>query len=71
MNVCAGNMSIAAEVIARRFADGRCLYCSGFNYRAAECGDRKKAQMFKAAGAVVKKVGTGSDPEKSGKDLVN
>jgi len=31
----------------KRFVDGRCVYCGGFNHRAAECAARKKAQTIK------------------------
>jgi len=51
--------------------DGRCLYCGGFNHWAAECAARKEAQMFKAARAEVKEVGTKEGSKESGKDLVN
>jgi len=49
MDLSAGKRRISAEERAKRFADGRCLYCGGFNHRAAECAARKKAQTFKAA----------------------
>jgi hypothetical protein len=29
------------EERAKRFADGRCLYCSGLNHRAVKCAARK------------------------------
>jgi hypothetical protein len=57
-----------AEERAKRLADGRCLYCGGYNHRAAECVARNKAQTFKAAGAQIKEVGTKEGPKGSGKD---
>jgi len=68
MDISAGKRRISAEERAKRFADGRCLYCGGFNHRAAECAARKKAQTFKAAGAEFKEVGTKDGSEESGKD---
>jgi len=49
MDLSAGRRRISAEERAKRFTDGRCLYCGGFNHRATKCVARKKAQMFKAA----------------------
>jgi hypothetical protein len=68
MDLSAGKRRISPEERAKRFADGRCLYCGGFNHRAAECAARKKAQTFKASGAEVKEVGTKEGSEESGKD---
>jgi len=68
MDLSSGKRRFSAEERAKRFADGRCLYCGGFNHRAAECAARKKAQTFKAAGAEVKEVGTKDGSEESGKD---
>jgi hypothetical protein len=68
MDLSAGKRQISAQERAKRFADGKCLYCGGFNHRAAECAARKKAQTFKAAGAEVKEVGTKEGSEKSGKN---
>jgi len=68
MDLSAGRRRISDGERAKRFADGRCLYCGGFNHRAAECAARKKAQTFKAAGAEVKEVGTKDGSEESGKD---
>ena len=68
MDHSAGKRSISAEERAERFADGRCIYCWGFNHRAAECAVRKKAPTFKASGAEVKEVGTKEGSEESGKD---
>jgi len=67
MDLSAGKRRISAEERAKRFADGRCLYCSGFNHRVAECAARKKAQTFKAAGAEIKEVGTKDGSEEYGK----
>jgi len=68
MDLSAGKRRISAEERAKRFADGRCLFCGGFNHKAAECAARKKAQTFKASGAEVKEVGTKEGSEESGKD---
>jgi hypothetical protein len=68
MDLSVGKRRISAEERAKRFADGRCLYCGGFNHRAAECAARKKAQTFKASGAEVKEGGTKEGSEESGKD---
>jgi len=67
MDLSAGRRRISAEERAKRFADGRCLYCGGFNHRVVECGARKKDQTFKASGAKVKEVGTKEGSEESGK----
>jgi len=56
------------EEKAKRFADGRCLYCGGFNHRAAEYAARKKPKTFKAAGSEVKEVVTKEGSEELGKD---
>jgi len=68
MDLSAGRRRISAEERPKRFTDGRCLYCGGFNNRAAECAARKKAQRFKAAGAEVKDVETGTGSEESRKE---
>jgi hypothetical protein len=68
MDLSAGRRRISTEERAKRFADGRCLYCGGFNHRPAECAARKKAQTFKASGAEVKEVGMKTGPEESGND---
>jgi len=44
------------------------LYCVGFNHREANCVATNKAQIFKAAGAEKKEVGTGTGSEESGKE---
>jgi len=71
IDLSTGKRRISAEERAKRFANGRCLYCGGFNQRAAECAARKKAQTFKAAGAEIKEVGTKEGSEELGKDYVN
>ena len=68
MDLSTGKRRISAEERAKRFADGRCLYCGRFNHRAAECAARKKAQTFKAAEAEIKEGGTKEGSEESGKD---
>jgi len=68
MDLSARRGRISAEERAKRFADGRCLYCGGYNHRAVECAERKKAQTFKAAGAEVEEVGTREGSEELGKD---
>jgi len=68
MDLSAGRRRISAEESAKRFGDGRCLCCGGFNHRAAECAAREKAQTFKAAGAEIKEVGTKEGSEELGKD---
>ena len=64
-------MLMSAGEWAKRFTDGRCLYCGEFDHRVAECAATKKAQTFKAAAAEAKEVGTGTDSEESGKAQVN
>jgi hypothetical protein len=68
MDLSAVKRWISAEERAKRFGDGRCLYCGGFNHRAAECAARKKAQTFQTAEAEVKEVGTKEGSEESDKD---
>jgi len=65
MDLSVGRREISAEERAKTFMDRRCLYCGGFNHRVAECVTRKKAQTFKAAGAEVTEVGTGTGPKES------
>jgi len=67
MDLSASRRRFAAEVRANRFVGGMCLYCGGFNPRAAECGAKRKTQTFKAAGMEVKEVGTKEGSEESGK----
>jgi hypothetical protein len=68
MDLSTGKRRMAVEERAKRFANVRCLYCGGFNHRAAECAARKKAQTFKAAGVEINGVETKEDSEESGKD---
>jgi hypothetical protein len=68
MDLRVGNRRILEEERAKRFGDGGCLYCGGFNHRAAECTARKKAQTFKGAGVEVEEVGTKEGSEELGKD---
>jgi hypothetical protein len=51
MDLSAGGRRISDEERAKRFPDGRFLYCGGFNHRAVDCAVRKKARSFKVAGA--------------------
>jgi len=67
MDLSAGRRRISADKRAKRFTDERCLYCGGFNHRAAECAARTKAPMFKAARAEIEEVGPGIGSEESGK----
>jgi hypothetical protein len=71
MDLSARRRRISDEERAKRFADGRCLYCGGFNHRAVDCAVRKKARPFKAAGAEVKEVEGEGDSEKKGKEWVD
>jgi len=71
IDLSTGRRRISTEERAKRFTDGRCLYCGGFNHRAAECEARKKAQTFKAAGAEIKEVGPRTGSEEWGKEQVN
>jgi hypothetical protein len=68
VDLSAGKRKISAEERTKKVADGRCLYCSGFNHRSVECAARKKAQTFMAAGVELKNVGTKEGPEELGKD---
>jgi hypothetical protein len=43
MDLSAGRRRVSDEERAKRFPDGRCLYCGGFNHRAVDCVVRKKA----------------------------
>jgi len=71
MDLSAGRRRISAEERAKRFTNGRYLYCGGFNHRVAECAARKKAQTFKEAGEEIKEVRTGTGSEELVKELVN
>jgi len=66
-----GNRRVSEEARAKRFEDGRCLYCVGFNHGAAECAARKKTQTIKVVGAVGQEVRTRTGSEESGKDQLN
>jgi hypothetical protein len=68
MDLSAGKRRILAEERSKRFADGRSLYCRGFNHRVAECAASKKAQTFQAAGGRVKEVGTDQGSDEPGKE---
>jgi hypothetical protein len=70
MDLSAGKRRISDEERAKRFADGQCLYCGGFNHRAIDCAVWKKARSFKAAGAEVMEVGKEDSTEK-GKERVD
>ena len=71
MDLSAGRRRISEEERAKRFADGRCLYCGGFNHRAVDCAVRKKARPFKAAGAEVKGTEGKENLEEKGKERVD
>jgi hypothetical protein len=71
MDLSAGRRRISDEERAKRFADGRCLYCGGFNHRAVDCAVRKKARPFKAAGAEIKEADTKEDSREKGKERVD
>ena len=71
MNLSTGRQMISAEERAKRFADGRCLYCGGLNHKVADCAARKKAQTLKAAGAEVYEEITWAGSEESGNEQVN
>jgi len=71
MDLSAGRRRISDEERAKRFADGRCLYCGGFNHRAVDCAVRKKARPFKAAGAEVKETEGKEESKEKGKERVD
>jgi len=71
MDLSAGRSRISDKEKAKRFADGRCLYCGGFNHRAVHCAVRKKARPFKAAGAEVKEAEGKEDAKEKGKERVD
>jgi len=71
MDLSAGRRRISDEERAKRFADGRCLYCGGFNHRAVDCAVRKKARPFKAAGAEVKEIEGKGEAKETGKEQVD
>jgi hypothetical protein len=68
IDLSAGKRRISADERAKRFTDGRCLYCARFNHRAAEWAARKKAQTIKAAGVEIEEVGTKEGSEESETD---
>ena len=68
MDLTAGRRRISSQERAKKFKDGRGLYCGGLNHRAAECVARKKAQTFMAAGVEGMGVGTRTGSEESGKE---
>ena len=41
MDLSASKRRLLVEERPKRFADGRYLYCGGYNHRAAECAARK------------------------------
>jgi hypothetical protein len=53
MDLSAGRRKISDEERQKRFEEGRCLYCGGFNHWAVDCAVRKKARTFRVAGAEV------------------
>jgi hypothetical protein len=61
---------ISATEKAKRFANGRRVYCSGFSYRVADCTARKKAKTFRVGGEEAREVGTRAESKESGKDSV-
>jgi hypothetical protein len=46
MDLSAGRRKISGKERRKRFAEGRCLYCGGFNHRAVDCAVRKKGTDF-------------------------
>jgi hypothetical protein len=68
IDLSVGQRKFSGEERAKRFADGRCLYCGVFNHTAAECAARKKTQTFKAAGEAIKEVVNMQGSEELGKD---
>jgi hypothetical protein len=71
MDLSAGRRRISDEEKAKRFAEGRCLYCGGFNHRAVDCEERKKARSFRAAGAEMKEAEEKGDSGDKGKERVD
>lgn len=53
MDLTAVRRRISDERGVKRFADGRFLNCCGLIHRAVDFTVRKKARLFKAAGAEV------------------
>jgi hypothetical protein len=71
MDLSEGRRRISDEERGKRFADGRCLKCGGFNHRAIDCAVIKKARPFKAAGAEMKEVEGKDDSKGKGKEQVH
>ncbi|KAF8537899.1 hypothetical protein BDD12DRAFT_806557 [Trichophaea hybrida] len=71
IDLSAGRRRMLDNQRAMRFADGRCLYCGGFNDRVVECAVRNKARSFKAAGAEVKDVDRKESSKDQGKQHVD
>ena len=71
MDLSAGRRRISDEERAKRFADGRCLHCGGFNHRAVDCEVRKKARPFNVAGAEVKQAEGNGDSREKGQEQVD
>jgi hypothetical protein len=69
MDLSAERRKISDEARQKRFGEGRCLYCVGFNHRAVDCAVRKKAMSFRVAGAEVKE--EENKMEGKGKEQVN
>jgi len=69
MDISAGRRTMSDEERAKRFADGRCLYCGGFNHRAVECAVRNKAGTFTAVGVEVKETGESGGKRKGNKQV--
>jgi hypothetical protein len=70
IDISAYRGKISDEERVKRFADGRCLYCGGFNHRALDCAVTEKARSFWAAGAEVKEIKEGEDTKGKGKAQV-
>jgi hypothetical protein len=47
MDLSAGRRRISDEERAKRFADGRCLYCGGFNDRAVDCAEGRRPDRLR------------------------
>jgi hypothetical protein len=71
MDLSASRRRISDEDRAKRFANGRCLYCEGFNHKAVDCAVRKKARSIKAAGAEVKEAKGGEKTKETGREQVD
>jgi hypothetical protein len=71
MDLSAAIRRISDKERVKRFADGRCLYCGGFNHRVVDCAVWKKARTFKAAGAEIREVEGNEESKEKGKEQVN